>query len=63
MKSGDLVIYKNTHRIPRPIICVILWKASGVSIDTNFYEVLLSDGGRKLISEHYLVEVVNESRD
>lgn len=61
MKPGDLVVYKNTHRIPKPILGVILSHHTDNdkkdAIDIRFYEVLLVDGTRKLIADHYLREL------
>lgn len=53
MNIGSLVKYRNTPRIPRPMIGIIV--AEDIhAIDSRFFRVLLSDGGVKLISEHYL---------
>ena len=54
MKPGDLVKYRNTHRIPKPLVGMILDEKFNISVDQRFFNVLLEDGVVKLISEHYL---------
>lgn len=54
MKPGSLVRYRNTHRIPQPLIGIIIEEKLGISIDQQFYNVLLENGIVKLISTHYL---------
>ena len=53
MKVGDLVRYRNTHRIPHPLIGIIVTEEQH-AIDSRFFKVLLEDGNLKLISDHYL---------
>ena len=54
MKRGDLVRYRNTPRIPQPLLGIIISEKPGVSIDQQFFIVLLQNGVVKLISDHYL---------
>jgi hypothetical protein len=54
VKPGDLVRYRNTPRIPKPLVGLILKEEVGVSMDHQFFRVLLQDGVVKLISDHYL---------
>ena len=58
---GSLVRYRNTHRIPKPMVGMILDEKFGISVDHRYFDVLLEDGVVKLISEHYL-EALDEPR-
>ena len=54
MKQGDLVVYRNTPRIPTPLIGIILSEQINIAKDTKFFNVLLPDGVVKLIPDLYL---------
>lgn len=54
MNPGDLVVYRNTPRIPAPLTGIILEEVHGISLDQRFFKVLLPDGRVALISDHYL---------
>ena len=59
MKPGDLVLYKNTHRIPLPLLGMILKEERNIAVDTRFFTVRLCDGRTLLIPDHYLTPVQN----
>jgi len=54
MKIGDLITYVNPQRMIPLTLGVILDEQFGISIDQRFYWVLLSNGTKRLISEHYI---------
>lgn len=54
MNPGDLVVYRNTPRIPTPLIGIILSEQINIAKDTKFFNVLLPDGVVKLIPDLYL---------
>jgi hypothetical protein len=54
MKPGSLRYQNNYKRIPQPLIGIIIEEKLGISIDQQFYNVLLENGIVKLISTHYL---------
>jgi len=53
MKPGDLIKYRNTHRIPAPLLGIIL-NEEHPAIAHRFFNVVLQNGTVKLISDHYL---------
>jgi hypothetical protein len=64
VKPGDLVRYRNTPRIPQPLLGIIISEKPGISIDQQFFNVLLQNGVVKIISNHYLEMVgANLSED
>jgi hypothetical protein len=58
MKPGDLIKYRNTYRIPAPLVGIIL-NEEHPSVAHRFFNVLLHDGTVKLISDHYM-EIILE---
>ena len=58
MNRGDLVIYSNPQRMIRSTIGIVLDERHGIAMDSRFYTVLLQDGTRKIIADHYLQPVV-----
>ena len=54
MKRGNLVLYCNPQKMIPPTLGIILEEQWHVAVDSRFYVVLLSDGNRKLIPDHYL---------
>jgi hypothetical protein len=54
MKRGNLVLYCNPQKMIPPTLGIILKEQRHVAVDSRFYVVLLSDGNRKLIPDHYL---------
>ena len=57
VKPGDLVVYRNTNRIPKPLLGIVLYEHSGIAVDNRFYQILLQSGESKMIADHYLREV------
>ena len=53
-EAGNLVLYYNTDRIPRPFLGIILYEHHGVAVDHRFFQVLLSNGTEKIIPDSYL---------
>jgi hypothetical protein len=53
VKPCDLVKYRNTNRIPKPLLGIIVEEQNHAK-DSRFFNVLLEDGRTKLITEHYL---------
>jgi len=53
MKPGDLIKYRNTHRIPAPLVGIIL-NEEPHAVEHRFFNVVLQNGAVKLISDHYL---------
>jgi len=53
MKPGDLIKYRNTNRIPAPLLGIIL-NEEHHAIEHRFFNVVLHNGMVKLISDHYL---------
>jgi len=53
MKPGDLIKYRNTNRIPAPLLGIIL-NEEPHAVEHRFFNVVLQNGAVKLISDHYL---------
>ena len=53
MKPGDLVLYKNKRNL-RSRIGIIIREELNVSLDHQFFRVMLEDGRMQMISDHYL---------
>lgn len=53
------MVYRNTDRIPSPLVGVVLGEKRGVSSGDHlrFFDVLLQDGRVMLITDHYLTRV------
>ena len=60
MKPGDLIKYRNTNRIPAPLLGIIL-NEEHHSVEHRFFNVVLQNGAVKLISDHYL-ELIYERK-
>jgi len=57
VEPGDLVVYTNHGRIPRPLLGMVLSEdrtITGPDSDLRYFDVFLVDGRRKLICEFYL---------
>lgn len=57
MRPGDLVLYK---KILKPRIGLIIREEFYVSLDHQYFRVMLEDGRVQMISDHYL-ELINEA--
>ena len=54
VKPGDLVLYSNPGRIPRPMLGIIIDERKGLAYDLKFFRVFLEDGEIKLITPWFL---------
>mgnify|MGYP003337257878 FL=1 len=64
MNPGDMVLYRNTVRIPKSLLGIVLYEHVGVTkapSDFRFFQVLLENGISKMIANTYL-EVQNGER-
>jgi hypothetical protein len=60
MKPGDLIKYRNTNRIPAPLLGIVL-NEEHHAVYHRFFNVVLHNGMVKLISDHYL-ELIYEQQ-
>jgi hypothetical protein len=61
MNIGDLVIYSFRRAWISPTIGIVLDERHGIAMDGRFYTVLLQDGTRKIVADHYLQPVVQST--
>ncbi len=54
MFPGELVLYYNQDRIPRPFLGIILYEHRGIAVENRFFQVLLNNGTEKIIPDSYL---------
>ena len=59
MRVGDLVIYTDSNPLwMKHTLGIITEEPQGNSVDTRFFVVLLSSGKQQLVTENYLLLVV-----
>ena len=60
-KVGDLVVYSNPRNMVPPTLGIVIAKHHGISIDTDFFSVLLVNGKQQILTEDYLTHAVQNA--